>query len=141
MRSKTAKYILIMTLWWIMLFFIRALVEYPISQFLSSYYPFFIAFSVTLLVCLMVSIIELKTDYWARSGFWTKYIITNGVYTLNVFIILAITILLDSFRLIGYFDGDPEGSFGMLYFPSIFFYLVLGVVLRILNKSKNRVGG
>ncbi len=74
---------------------------------------------------------ELKINYWNRSKYWKKYLAVNGIYALNVFIIVAITITLDSFGLVGYFDGDPEGSFGMLYFPSIFFYLLLGLIIGI----------
>ena len=131
--GRTGIYVILMTFWWILPLFVLALFRYPISVFINSYYPFFVAFIVTLLISFIVNIIETRTDYWGCSGYWKKYLIVNGVYALNVLTILVVSITLDSVGLIGFFSGDPEGSFEMLYVPSVGFYLLLGLVIRIIT--------
>lgn len=44
---------------------------------------------------------------------------------------MVVTLTLDYFRLVRYFGGDAAGSFGMLYIPSVMFYLLLGLILGI----------
>lgn len=136
---KKSVFVGIMTLWWITPFFIVSLTHYPINQYLNSYYMFFIAFIITTISCVIFTFIEKKFDSWRNSGYWKNYFIINGAYALNILIILFITLTLDSYGVIGYFGGDPEGSFGMLYIPSVIFYLFLGLMIGIIVSVKNKV--
>jgi hypothetical protein len=129
MFGKSGKYLLLMTYWWILPFLVISLSGYSLVGHLRSYYPFFIALIITALLSLLCGRVEGKTGYWNRAGYWKKYFVLNGLYILNIFLILSVTLTLHSFGLIGYFGGDPEGSFGMLYIPSIIFYLLGGIIL------------
>ncbi|MDP3182131.1 MAG: hypothetical protein Q8M54_04855 [Desulfobaccales bacterium] len=109
-------------------FFIIALSSFSLFSHIDSYYPFFIAFIITVILSYLMGLLEKRTGYWDRSGYWGKYIILNGLYILNIALILVMTLSLDYFRLIKYFGGDAAGSFGMLYIPSVMFYLLLGLI-------------
>jgi hypothetical protein len=73
--------------------------------------------------------LENRQGYWRRSGFGKKYFIINAWYAVNVVLILALTLTLDNFHLVGYFGGDPESSFGRLYLPSV-------LILSCAHRSK-----
>jgi len=64
-------------------------------------------------------------------GYWGKFAALMGSYSSTIIAILIISLILSSHGMISYFGGDPEGSFGMLYIPSIVFYGVVGMVLII----------
>ncbi len=48
------------------------------------------------------------------------------LYSINMIAILVIALSLSHFRLLEYFGGDPEGSIGMLFIPTIVGYFLLG---------------
>ena len=102
------------------------------------------AVAVTLLLSAPCARLENRHGYWRRPGFGERYFLLNGWYVLNVGLILAVTLSLDYFHLVGYFNGDPEGSFGMLYLPSVLVYLALGFILgvarQVLKARQGRVG-
>lgn len=141
MWGSSGKYLIIMTYWWIVPFFIIGLISFPLRQYIDSYYPFFIAFIITIIIGFICGALEGRYDYWHRSGYWKKYFIINGIYLLNIIFILIITLILDCFHFIKYFGGDAAGSFGMLYIPSVIFYLLFGLIvgwlrrLRVVNKT------
>jgi hypothetical protein len=136
MLAKPGRYLLIMTFWWIGPFLIMALLRScPVRQPLS-YVPFAVAVAVTLLLAALWSRLEQRYGSWGRSGFWKRYFLLNGWYALNVGLILAVTLSLDYFHLVGYFGGDPEGTFGMLYLPSVMAYLAGGAILGVATRAR-----
>lgn len=133
MVRKAGLYVMLMTLWWTAPFFCIFLFDYPLSQYLKSYVPFFILLASTVAVSLVLNIADRKFNYWNRFGYWRKYLLLCSTYAVNMGIILAIVITLDSYRLIQYFGGDPEGSIGMFFIPSVIAYFVLGLMLGVIR--------
>ncbi len=124
------KYLLLMTCW-IFVFFVICVFSCPVTRYLTSYIPFFVAFSLSLIFSLLLNLAEGVFAFWRRMGYWGKFAILMGFYSSNIIAILIISLILSSHGVISYFGGDPEGSFGMLYIPSIFFYGVVGTVLML----------
>jgi hypothetical protein len=141
MPGKPGRYLLIMTFWWMAPFLVVALANFSPEHWPRSYVPFLVAVAVTLLLSALCNRLEKRHGSWQRSGCWTRYFLLNAWYALNMVLILTITLSLDSFRLVGYFGGDPEGSFGMLCLPSVLFYLVVGLILGLFRQvRKTRQG-
>jgi hypothetical protein len=136
MPGKPGRYLLIMTFWWMAPFLLVALANFSPEHWPLSYTPFLVAVAVTLLLSALCNQLEKRHRYWRRSGFAKRYFLLNGWYLLNVALILALTLSLDSVHLVGFFGGDPEGSFGMLYIPSVLFYLVLGLILGLARQVR-----
>ncbi|MBU4233240.1 MAG: hypothetical protein L6277_08250 [Desulfobacterales bacterium] len=136
MLGKPGRYLLIMTFWWMAPFLLVALARFSPALWPLSYVPFLVAVAVTLLLSALCGRLEKRHGYWRRSGFGKRYFLLNGWYALNVGLILAVTLTLDYFHLVGYFNGDPEGSFGMLYLPSVLVYLVLGLILGVARQVR-----
>jgi len=130
-------YLILMT-WWIVVFFVIALFSYPVTSYLSSYLPFFIAFVVILASGIVLNIMETKFFFWRDMGHWGRFLMLTGSYAVAIIVILVITMILDSYRLVGYFRGDPEGSFGMLYVSSVIFYLLAGVIVSVVLSVKGK---
>lgn len=129
MLGTTGKYLLLMTWWWILPFLLINLSEFPLWENLSSYYTYFIPFIVTGIFGILCGLVEAQTGWWDRAGFWKKYLILNGLYILNIFLIISATIALHDRRVLRYFGGDPEGSFALLYPYSVILYLLAGIIL------------
>jgi|WetSurMetagenome_2_1015567.scaffolds.fasta_scaffold767032_1 hypothetical protein len=136
MLGKPGRYLLIMTFWWIAPFLLVALSRFSPARWPRSYVPFLMAVTVTLLLSALCGWLENRQGSWRRSGFGKKYFLLIAWYALNVALILALTLSLDHFHLVGYFGGDPEGSFGMLYLPSVLVYLVLGFILVVARRVR-----
>jgi len=138
MLGKPGRYLIFMTYWWVMIFLIMALCRFPPGRHPASYYPFVVALAIPALLSVICNRLENRYGYWGRSGFWKKYFLLNGWYALNVGLILAVSLTLDYFHLIRYFGGDPEGSFGMLYLPSVMMYLAFGFILGLAHQARHR---
>ena len=138
MFGKSGKYLLLMTYWWILPFLVISLSQFPLLENLPSYDTYFIPFIITGIFSLICGLVERQTDWWSRAGFWKRYFALNGLYILNISLIIAVTITLHDYRLLRYFGGDAEGSFGLLYPYTIVFYLVAGIFLG-LGKHLRRV--
>ena len=67
--------------------------------------------------------------FWSHRRLWGRFVILATAYTVVIGASLVFTCVLDSYRLVAYFGGDAEGSFGLLYFPSIVFYWLVGAVV------------
>lgn len=115
-------------MWWVIPFFVTAFLSYPFRSYLSSYLHFLIAFGVPSIFALILNAVEAKYRFWKDTGHWGRLGWLTGSYAVVILIVLIITLTLDSYGLIGYFGGDPEGSFGMLYLPSFVFYLLVGAI-------------
>jgi hypothetical protein len=141
MLGKPGRYLLLMTFWWIAPFLVVGLADFSPEHWPLSYVPFLVALAVTLPLCALCNRLERRQGALRRSGFWTRYFLLNAWYTLNMVLILTITLTLDNYRLVRYFGGDAGGSFGMIYIPSILFYLVGGLVLGLVRQvRKTRQG-
>jgi len=136
MLGQPGRYLLIMTFWWMAPFLLVALARFSPVHWPLSYVPFLVALVVTGFLSALCNRLETRFGAWRRSGFWTRYFLLNAWYAFNMVLILAITLTLDSFRLVGYFGGDPESSFGMLYLPSALLYLVEGLILGLVRQVR-----
>jgi hypothetical protein len=136
MLGKPGRYLLIMIFWWMTPFLLVALARFSPARWPLSYVPFLVAVAVTLLLSALCGRLEQRHGYWRRSGFAPRYFLLNGWYALNVCLILAVTLSLDYLHLVGYFNGDPEGSFAMLYLPSVLLYLVGGLILGLARQVR-----
>jgi len=132
--GKPGRYLIIMTYWWVLPFLVINLLRFPLEGHLASYGPLVIALGFPALLGLISNRLEKRYGCWRRAAFWKKYFLVNGLYALNVGLILAVVLALDYYRLVGFFGGDPEGSFGMLFLPSVIGYLCLGLVLGLARK-------
>jgi len=76
-------------------------------------------------------------------GSWGKLATLMISYASTIIVSLIVTIVLSSYGMIDYFGGDPEGSFEMLYIPSIVFYGGVGMVvifgLKAIKEVKKRL--
>ena len=128
MLRGPGKYLLAM-IWWILVFFFLRLYSYPFRDYLSSYLVFFIPLAFTVAVGFILNLFESKFRFWSTRSHWGRCFIITSAYTGAIGASLIITIVLDSRNLVAYFGGDPEGSFGVLYVPSIVFYWIAGAVV------------
>jgi len=124
---KPGTYLLLMA-WWIVPFFLLALASYPVGAYRTSYVPFLAAFTVIAVCAFLLSHLDARLDFWERSGLWRKYFVLTGAYAVTIGLVLAATLTMDAFYLVGYFGGDAAGSFGMLYLPSVIVYFVSGAL-------------
>jgi hypothetical protein len=124
--------IAVMSLWWVAPFFIAAVARYPVGTNMPSFIPFAVITATTALSCIAIAAVVKK---YRAKNYWQTYIILNTAYAANVAAAMAVTIALDSIGAVAYFGGDSAGSFGMLYIPSVLFYLISGAVWRLLLKT------
>jgi len=115
--------------WWIVPFFILALASFPLHHHVSSYIPFFLAFAVLAASGAALNVLDGRVGFWERMRKWGRFLVIASSYTATIVVILIVTVVLDDFGLIAYFGGDATGSFGMLYIPSIIFYIIGGAML------------
>ncbi len=115
--------------WWIIPFFIRELGSHPVTKYFSSYIPFFIAFLVMGTSGCILGLLNSRFNFWTRYGIWKRYLVLEGMYSLAAILTVTFIVILDFYGFVAYFGGDAGGSFGLLFFPSIFFYLVMGAAL------------
>lgn len=127
------KYLIFM-MWWAFIAIIPRLFAYDLTYYFSSYLPLIIPITVTLIVSLSINLLDSIYLLWNQWGIWKKYLILMGAYALINIVSLIIISILSTYRMLDYFGGDPEGSIGMLYLPSIFFYGIVGAIILIINK-------
>ena len=131
MFGKSGNYLLLMISWWLVPFLVLDLLSFPLWQNLPSYYPVFLPFIITGVFSLGCGRVEAKTGCWSRAGFWKKYLVLNGLYLLDVLVILILSISLHNHLRLRYFGGDAAGGFGWLYPYSVILYLVAGLILGV----------
>jgi hypothetical protein len=134
---------LVLMAWWIIAFFMIDLFRFHVRGYLSSYVPYLVAFIVLFSFGIAMNILEVKLQFWSRLGHWGKLVVLTVSYALAVHVMVFLTLTLYSYGLVGFFGADPEGSFGMLYLPSVAFYFVVAAVVgvtwtikRILTKRR-----
>ncbi len=150
MINRPSIYLLVMTLWWSIPFFIMSLLHYPLVPYLSSYLLYFSIFGATITLIIFINVQKFPAVYWESSSRTRKYFFMCILYSINMIAILVIALSLSHFRLLEYFGGDPEGSIGMLFIPTIVGYFLLGfayvfitdwskLLLNYLKRSKQEV--
>ena len=120
---------LVMMIWWILVFFFVQLYSDPLWSYVSSYLVYFIAFAFTLGGAILLNLLESRLRLWSRRRRWGKLIIIATAYTVAIGASFVLTIVLDSYDVVADLGGDAGGSFGLLYLPSIVFYLIAGAVV------------
>ncbi len=138
-RLKPGYWLMILTCWWPLLFFLVAIGKYPLIEYLSSYYLYFIIFGVSIITGLLINLVEKRFSFWNRIGHWRKYLIVCIAYTLNMAVIFTVAGFLQSKNILDFFGGDPEGSIGMLFMPSIFVYFILGAIFGLAVTALNKL--
>jgi hypothetical protein len=104
---------------WIIPFFVIAFVSYQLKGCFSSYLHFSVAIGVPLIVAAALNAVYAKYPFWKDMENWGRFSWLTGSYAVVILLLAIITVTLASYGLIGYFRGDAEGSFGMLYLPSL----------------------
>lgn len=118
----------LMTLWWVLPLFAINLAAHAFPTSLRShllYLPVILicaAFSAAMGACRPVN------DIWHAAGPWKRYFMLCTAYALQMAVTLIVVLTLDAYGLIGYYGGDPEGSIGMLFIPSVLLYFFTGMV-------------
>ena len=133
--KRSSLVLLFITLWWVIPFFVRDLLAYSFIPYFTSHLLYLVTIAISIVCAITLGFIDGKKDLWNRYEFWGKYLIVIGAYAAQIILIFFVIIFLGSNRLLKYYGGDPEGSVGMLFFPSIVFYLVIGGVLGIIAKA------
>jgi hypothetical protein len=129
LRFRPGYWIIVLTLWWLLPFFISDIFRYSIEAYLSSYYPYFIVFGTTLFFSFLANLLDTFFKFYREAGYWRKYFLVCGIYAVHMIAALIISILLEPVLHIDYFGGCPAGSFGMLFIPSIGANFILGALL------------
>jgi hypothetical protein len=96
-----------------------------------------VAFVIYGLTGLLLNSWNQSTGFWSNYGVWKKYFLLVGMYSLAAILTVISIMALDSIGLARYFGGDAGGSFGLLFFPSMIFYIVIGVPVAMLVKIDN----
>jgi len=131
LRFRPGYWIIVLTFWWVLPFFISHLFRHSIEEYLNSYYLYFIVFGTTLLFSLLVNLLDIFSKFYREAGYWRKYFIVCGIYAIHMIATLIISFVLDPVLDIEYFDSCPAGSFGMLFIPSIGANFILGALLGL----------
>lgn len=142
LKSKpTTIFLLAMTLWWLIPFFARDLLGYPLLSHLRSHLLYFVTFSMATLFALLVGYVDRRSRFWKRYAYWGRYLIISGLYALQMILIVLILSVLDYWNLLRYFGGDAGGSVGFLFLPSILFYWIAGAFLGLLFQTTKSLRG
>jgi hypothetical protein len=80
-------------------------------------------------VSAIFQIVTFLLNLWSNRKLWQKYLILGFAYTANIAAILTVYFSTDTWVQYEYFGGDPEGSFGMLFIPSVILYAIIGGIL------------
>ncbi len=131
LRFRPGYWIIVLTFWWLLPFFILCLLRYPIKEYLNSYYLYFIVFGTTLLFSLLVNLLDIFFKFYREGGYWRKYFIVCGIYVIHMIATLIVYFRLEPVLHIDHFDSCPAGSVGMLFMPSIGANLILGALLGL----------
>jgi len=122
---------------WVVPFFIIGLIRYSIFDYFTSFIPFFVAFIIYGLIGFLLNRWNQSTEFWPNFGVWKRYFLLIGMYSLAAILTVILIMVLDSIGLARYFGGDAGGSFGLLFFPSIIFFTIIGVPVAMLVKLDN----
>ncbi len=127
--TQSPGWCLVLMGWWIVPFFAGALASHPIYREPSSYVPFAVAFVILGVSGFILERLNGTRRFWDRFSVRKRVELLVGAYALSAIAIVFLVVVLDSWGWVGYFGGDAGGSFGLLFFPSILAYLVLGATL------------
>jgi hypothetical protein len=121
---------LILLWWWVAPFLVVDLVKHAEFRHISGFWPYVATVIVVCLCAAALQAAERRAHFWSRSGRWSRFIILIGCYAVSVIAVLTVILILYNYGVPIHFNGDPEGSFGMLLIPSIVGYATLGVVVN-----------
>jgi len=123
-------------MWWVIPFFMIALFFYSLKSYFSSFVPFMIVFGLTFTFCVTLNKIDREWEFWNGMHHWGRFGVLMGSYTGLVLSAVFLTDTLHSYGAVRFFGGDPEGSFGMLYLPSVVFYLATGTIVSLVLSAR-----
>jgi hypothetical protein len=123
---------------WVVLTFIASVVVCgPLwGAYWNSFVEYYVVFAVFLSAAALMTFLEWTLEIWARHGFLVRWLYLLGFYAAGFPAILKLSSFLDSCGIkIEYFGSDPEGSFMMLYLPTLVLYSVVGFVFWVLRSG------
>jgi len=129
-RDKPALILLLMTLWWALPLFALHLWRYPSAAYLPSHTLYCVIIGLAIITALGVTLGSSLYPYWKEASLGERYYWLCAAYTAQMVVTLTTVLMLDTYQLIDYYDGDAAGSVGMLFLPSVLFYFALGVLGR-----------
>jgi len=118
-----------MTSIWLLPFWVRDLLHYPLIKYWNSHLLYAILLGTTILTMLVFNILQSVRDSWNQSGIMIRILSICSGYTIAMIIGFIFMLYLSSVRVLDYFGGDPEGSISMAIIPSVILYWVIGIVI------------
>jgi hypothetical protein len=116
-------YVISILMSWVLPGFVISYYRYPsFTRYFASFIPFFISFASALIVGLILLLLNIFIFRWEDYDIGKKYFIIIGAYFSIYPVFMGLLFFLQSRVTIGYFGSDPEGSWFMLYCPSMIVY-------------------
>jgi hypothetical protein len=101
--------------------------------------PYIIALLTPIFFSFLLNLINVKTNFWSKFGYWRKYLVLIFSYLANHIFFLVILFFSESRNLVDYFGGDAGGSFSLFYFPVGLLILAGGLVFFPLTKLRKQI--
>jgi hypothetical protein len=132
--------VLVMTLWWLLPVFTVKIVMHPFLKYMPSHLPYVLTLFFSFISAITVNIIDSSSNIWMNATNWGRYHILCTAYTVQMILTFLAIRLLDACRMIGFYDGGPEGSVETLFVPVALLYFFMGISVRwgITIKEWNR---
>ena len=129
---RSSLILLIMTLWWIIPFAARDFWECPLRQYFSSHLIYLLTATASILFAAALGVLDRILNLWQKLRFWGKYLIIMATYAVQMILLVMYLMSLDSQGTLKYYGGDACGSIGIMYLPSIAFYILIGACVGII---------
>lgn len=118
------------------------LLLFPFVSDFKSHLLYLLVITTAIVFAVALNFIDARMHLWERYAFWGRYLIIVAAYAVQMIFLFIVSCLLDSKGLIKYYGSDPEGGIGMLFFPSVVIYAVIGGVfgfaVKAIHWRKNR---
>ncbi len=121
---------LILLWWWIAPFLVVDLFRHSEFRHILGFWPYVATVIVVGLCAAALQAAERRALFWSHTGRWGRFAILICCYGTSVIAVLTVILILYNYGAPIHFNGDPEGSFGMLLIPSIVGYATIGVVVN-----------
>lgn len=127
---KRSSWILLgMTWWWILPFCLADILSHPFRANLRSHALYLVTLAVSLACARLLGWADDRFGLWARWNDWGRWLLVMGAYAVQMALLVAALVFMDARRWLAYYGGDAGGSVGLVYLPSVVFYLAAGTSL------------
>ena len=127
----------LISVWYLIPLFILELTTYPFVPYFKSHLLYIAAISISLIFAVAIEFADSKWNLWKKNGYWVKYLLVLGAYTIQMIVIFLAMAILAQWKMLAYYDSCPGGSIGMLFLPSIPLYFIIGAFWGVIRKKQN----